>query len=280
MFPNPGAPATTSVDANGAALPEEEASTDAGDDSFGDQIILKNQERRRIYTVFADVSAMHTNNVDLISRGTRNDSFVAANVGASWRPAIRPDLIADFSGGSSLFRYDRASELDFEKLWAGAGLSWAVPRAGGIIAFGRYDFTEVLDASSREILQDHEISVGGQKMFVFGRSHFLATGLTGSLGFATPRAQQRDQAAIHAAYHLQVTRSFDLDLIYRYAAQFYNEGDRIDRNQTLSLAMGVAASRWVRVTGSISAARNDSNENAFEYDVFNVGGGLRLQVEF
>ncbi|MDP9098492.1 MAG: hypothetical protein M3N48_05795 [Verrucomicrobiota bacterium] len=280
LFPNPNAPETVSVDANGTALPEEESASDLGDDSFGAQIILKNQERRRIYTVFADVSAYHTNNVDLNAAGSRSDSFLAANVGAAWRPAIRPDLIADFSGGISVFRYDRANELDFEKFWVGTGLSWAVPRAAGIIVFGRYDFSEVLDASSNELLQDHELSVGAQKIFVLGRSHFLATGLTGILGLSTPRSPQRDQAAIHAAYHLQITRSFDVDLLYRYAAQFYNEGGRIDRNQSLSLSMGIAATRWFRVAGSILAARNDSNQDAFEYDVFNVGGGLKMEVTF
>jgi hypothetical protein len=280
LFPNPTAPGSASVDANGTALREEESVSESGDDSFGAQIILKNQERRRIYTVFADVSAFHTNNVDLDAARSRSDSFLAANVGAAWRPAIRQDLVADFSGGISIFRYDRARELDFEKLWAGVGLSWAVPRAQGIIIFGRYDFSEVLDASSNELLQDHELSVGAQKIFVLGRSHYLATGLTGIVGLSTPRSQQRDQAAIHVAYHLQVTRSVDLDLLYRYAGQFYNEGDRIDGNQTLSLALGIAATRWLRVAGLVSAARNDSNQTAFEYDVFNVGGGLKLEVTF
>jgi hypothetical protein len=280
LFPNPTTSGAVSVDANGTALSEDESASDSGDDSFGAQIILKNQERRRLYTVFADVSAYHTNNVDLDAARSRSDSFLAGNLGAAWRPAIRQDLIADFSGGMSVFRYDRASELDFEKLWAGAGLSWAVPRAAGIIVFGRYDFSEVLDASSNELLQDHEFSVGAQKIFVLGRSHYLATGLTGIVGLSTPRSEQRDQVAIHAAYHLQVTRSFDVDLLYRYAAQFYNEGGRIDRNQTLSLSMGIAATRWLRVAGSISAARNDSNQSAFEYDVFNVGGGLKLELTF
>lgn len=280
LFTNPTAPGSTAVDANGTALADEESSSHSEDDSFGTQIILKNQERRRIFTFFADVSAFHTNNVDLVRAGSRSDSFLAANVGGFWRPALRKDLIADIAAGSSLLRYDRASELDFEKLWAGAGLSWAIPRVAGIIAFVRYDFSEVLDASSNELLQDHELSVGGQKIFVFGRSHFLATGLTGTLGLSTPRSEQRNQAAIHAAYHLQLTRSLDLDLVYRFAAQFYTAGDRIDRNQTLSLAMGVAATRWLRVAGSISAARNDSNEGAFEYDVFNLGGGLKLEMTF
>ena len=270
------------MDANGTALSDQdvESSAQSDDDSFGTQVILKNQERRRIFTVFTDVSAFHTSNVDLVGDGSRSDTFVAANVGAFLRPAIRNDLIADISAGSSLLRYDHASELDFEKFWAGAGLSWAVPRAPGIIAFVRYDFSEVLDASGNELLQDHELSVGGQKIFGFGRSHFLATGLTGILGLSNPRSEQRDQAAVHAAYHLQITRSLDLDLVYRFAAQFYTAGDRVDRNQTLSLAIGVAATRWLRVAGSISAARNDSNESAFEYDVFNVGGSLRLEMTF
>ena len=282
LFTNPTAPGSAAVDANGTALADEdeENSAQSDNDSFGTQIILKNQEPRRIFTFFTDVSAFHTSNVDLVRDGSRSDSFLAANVGGFWRPAIRSDLIADISAGSSLLRYDHRSELDFEKLWAGAGLSWAIPRAPGLIAFVRYDFSEVLDANSNELLQDHELSVGGQKIFGFGRSHFLATGLTGILGLSNPRSQQRDQAAIHAAYHLQITRSLDLDLVYRFAAQFYTAGDRIDRNQTLSMAMGVAATRWLRVAGSISTARNDSNESAFEYDVFNLGGGLRLEITF
>lgn len=280
LFTNPSAPGTTSVDANGTALPDEESAFSSDDDSFGAQIILKNQERRRSFSVFADVSAFHTNNVDLTPHGTRSDSFLAANIGTAWRPVLNRELVAEVSLGSSLFRYDRARELDFQKLTAGAGLSWLVPRSPGIIVFGRYDFIEILDSGNSELLQDHELAVGVQKTFVFGRSHFLTTGLTGTLGLSTPRSQQRDQAAIHAAYHLQITRSFDADLLYRYAAQFYSAGDRIDHNQTLMLALGFAANRWLRVTGSISAARNDSDQALFDYDVLNLGGGIKTEISF
>jgi hypothetical protein len=279
LFTNPSAPGTTSYDANGNALDDSSATT-SGDDSFGAQIILKNQERPKSFSVFGDVSAFYTNNVDLTPQGTRSDFFLAANVGAVWRPIISRGLVAEISTGSSVFRYDGASELDFERISAGAGLSWLVPRTPGIIAFIRYDFTELLDTHSNELLQDHEFTVGAQKTFAFGRSHFLTTGITGVLGISTPRSQERDQAGINAAYHLQITRSFDTNLLYRYAAQFYNEGGRLDHNQTLSLAMGFAATRWLRVDGSISAARNDSNRSAFEYEVLNLGGGVRVNVLF
>lgn len=280
LFINPSAPGTTSVDANGTALPEEEEDPSTDDDSFGAQIILKNQQRRRSFSVFADVSAFHTNNVDLTPRGTRSDSFLATNIGAGWRSALSKELLAEISAGSSFFRYDRARELDFQKLFAGAGLSWVVPGTPGIIAFGRYDFIEVLNSGNNELLQDHEFSIGAQKIFVFGRSHLLATGFTGSMGLTTPQSQERDQAAIHAAYHLKITRSFEADLLYRYAAQFYTAGDRMDHNQTLGLAVSLVPNRWLRVAGSISAAHNDSNQSRFDYDVFNFGGGLRLEVTF
>jgi hypothetical protein len=279
LFTNPSAPGTTSFDENGNTLPDN-GETTSGDDSFGAQVILKNQERPKKFSVFGDVSAFYTNNVDLTPHATRSDCFLAANAGAAWRSTISRGFFSEISAATSAFRYDRASELDFERITVGAGLSWLVPHTPGIIAFARYDFTELLDADSNQLLQDHEFAIGGQKSFVLGRSHFLTTGITGVFGISTPRSQERDQAAINAAYHLQVTRSFDVDLVYRYAAQLYEEGGRVDHNQTLSLAVTLAATRWLRVNALVSAARNDSNESAFEYEVLNLGGGIRFNVSF
>jgi hypothetical protein len=279
LFTNPQTPGTTSFDANGNALPDNSAIS-SGDESFGAQIILKNQERQPSFNVFGDASAFYTNNVDLTPHRTRSDLFLASNVGAAWRPAISRGLVGEISAASSVFRYDRASELDFERITAGAGLTWLVPRTPGILAFARYDFTELLDSESNQLLQDHEVTIGGQKTFAFGRSHFLTTGIAGVLGKSTPRSQERDQAGIFAAYHLQITRSLDADLLYRYAAQFYDEDGRVDHNQTLSLAIGFYPARWLRVDASIAAARNDSNRSAFDYNVLNVGGGVRFSIRF
>jgi hypothetical protein len=280
LFNSPAAPGTNSVDANGTALPEEPITTESDDDSFGAQIILKNQERPRKFSVFSDISVSHTSNVDLTPGPTRSDSFLAVRIGGGWKPILSSQLIGEISVSSSALRYDRANELDFETVGVGAGLSWLVPHTPGIILFGRYDFTEVLDAGSEELLEDHALTAGLQKIFVFGRSHFLSTGINGVFGRSTPRSEQRHQAAIQVAYHLQITRSFDADLVYRYAAQFYDEGDRLDHSQTLSLSLGLMPNRWVRFSGSIYVARNDSNEAVFEYDVFNLSGGIRGEISF
>ena len=279
LFTNPSAPGTTAFDANGNAL-DNSGAISSGDDSFGAQIILKNQERPKSLIVFGDVAGFYTNNVDLTPSRTRSDFFLASNVGAAWRPTISRGLFAEISAASSIFRYDRASELDFERITLGAALTWLVPHTPDIVAFARYDFTELLDSASSELLQDHAFTIGGQRTFVFGRSHSLAAGISGVLGISTPRSQERDQAGIYAAYHLQITRSVDADLLYRYAAQFYDEDGRVDHNQTLSFAIGYYPVRWLRVDASISAARNDTNRSVFQYEVINVGSGLRFSIRF
>jgi len=257
-----------------------EQSTRAGDESFGTQLILKNQERPRSFTAFGDVSVFYTNNVDLTPDKMRSDEFVVANTGVAWRPIISRGLLADVSVATSIFRYDRASELDFERISAGTGLNWVVPKGYGIVVFGRYDFTELINRHSDELLQDHDFTLGAQRTFAFNRSNFLTVGLSGIAGISTPHSQQRDQVAAFAAYHLQISRSFSADLLYRDAGQFYADAGRIDNNQTVSLALGVAVNRWLRVEGIWSGAKNDSNRSAFSYDVLNGGGAVRMNVKF
>ena len=278
LFTAPTAGPGSSIE-NGEEESSEESAT-SGDESFGTQLILKNQERPRPFTVFGDVSVFYTNNVDLTPDKTRSDTFVVANAGAAWRQSITRGLVTDVSLGGSIFRYNRASELDFERISAGTGLSWVIPNGRGIVAFGRYDFTELIDRHSDELLQDHEFTLGAQRTFAFNRSHFLTAGVSGIVGISTPHSQQRDQTAAFAGYHLQISRSFSADVLYRYAAQFYADDGRIDNNQTLSLSLGVALSRWARVDGILSGARNDSNRSAFSYEALNGGGALRMSVRF
>jgi hypothetical protein len=272
--------------ATGAAAvePEDEEtggeSATSADESFGTQLILKSQERPKRFAVFDDVSVIYTNNVDLTPNHTRSDVLMVANSGAAWRPMIARGLFGDVSVAGSIFRHDRASELDFERISSGAGLSWLIPGGHGVVAFGRYDFTELINTNGSELLQDHEFTLGAQRTFVFNRSHFLTTGLSGIAGISDPHSQQRDQAAAQAAYHVQVTRSFSADLVYRYAAQFYDNEGRIDHNQTLSLNGGVAVTRWLRVDTTLSGVRNDSNRGAFEYEGLSVAGAVRVGIRF
>jgi hypothetical protein len=278
LFAAPTATGATAIEPEGEETGGEAATS--ADEGFGTQLILKSQERPKAFAVFDDVSVIYTNNVDLTPNHTRSDVFLVANSGAAWRPTIARGLFGEISIAGSIFRHDRASELDFERISSGTGLSWIVPGGHGVVAFGRYDFTELINRHGSELLQDHEFTLGAQRTFVFNRSHFLTTGVSGIAGISDPHSQQRDQAAAQGAYHLQVTRSFGTDLLYRYAAQFYADDGRIDHNQTLSLNAGIAVTRWLRVDTTLSGARNDSNRGAFDYEALSAGGTVRVGIRF
>lgn len=269
----------TGVDANGNALPGADSES-SGDGSFGAQIVLKNQQTPRSFSVAGDAGVFLTTNAGLTPENARRDTLVTANASLAWRPVLGRELVGDFFAGASVVRYHRLTELDFDRFAAGAGLNWLVPHTPGIVALLRYDFVELTDRGGSELVQDHGVTLGAQKTFAFGRTHFLTTGLAGVAGFTNPRSEERDQAAFFAAYHLQLTRVLEADLLYRYAAQFYTGSDRLDHNQTVTLTLGMMATSWLRVGISISGTRNDSNWRSNDYEVLNTGGALRMEIRF
>jgi len=265
------------VDENGTALP---ASDDVPDDSFGAQMILKDQPRIPSFALSAGGSIYHTNNVALTRIDTKEDTFAVVNASGGWARQLNPELAMQVNLQASIFRYDRTSELDFSNLNAGIGVTWAPPHWRGVGLFARYDFTELINRHGNEILRDHQFAVGGQRIFVLGRAHAFSLGAIGTVGISTPHAAQRDQAGIVAGYHLQLSRNLATDVFYRLTGQFYNSGGRVDLNQTLSWNLIYRVTPWMEANAFFSFGDNNSNESVFDYDVISTGGGLGLSAHF
>ena len=279
LYRDTSAPTGVGVDANGSALPAAEA-TNSSDDSFGAQMILKNQEKLQPFVLSGGASLLYTSNVALTRSGTRDDVFAVADAGVAWTPRLPNNLEASIGAHASIFRYDRTSALDFESLGFGVGLSWNPPMLRGASVFARYDFTELLNRSGNEILMDHTLTLGAQKAFVFGRSHALTIGAVGTVGISDPYAAQRDQLGAFIGYHLQLTRSFDADLLYRPAVHFYNASGRTDFNQVLSCNFRYRLTRWADLTASFSYGANRSDEAVFDYNVLTTGVTAAVDVRF
>ena len=208
--------------------------------------------------VTGDASVFYTNNAALTRRNTIDDAFVVANVGVSWTPVDRSSSRSAACRHSSIFRYDSTSVLDFQDLGLGAGLFWNPDHFAGIGLFAHYAFTELLDRHGEEILRDHEFTIGAQRVFPLGRAHAFVTGATLMAGVAEPESAQRDQAGVFLAYRLQVTRSLGVEVLYRFAGHFYNETDRIDRNQILSATVRYRLQEWADINAFFSFADNRS----------------------
>lgn len=278
LFPRTVPPTADTVSTGGLSMPEGETSA-AGDESFGAQQILKTQEKIPNFTISAGVTGYFTNNVALTHNATQSEGFFVGDAGFSWTPRLNPQFQFQLGAGASLFRYE-TSALDFESLGAGTGIIWTPPNFWGLVWIGRYDFVELLDRHSNQILQDHEFSLSVQKLFVLGRSHALSFALIGSAGIADPFNEQRDQAGLVIGYHLQLTRYLGSDFGYRLSGYFYNGGGRDDVNQVLSLGLHYNIRPWLAINAFLSAAKNHSNQSVFKYEVFNTGGGLGLFIRF
>jgi hypothetical protein len=269
--------ANSKVDANGTALGDDDT---VSDDSFGKTLILKSQPRIRTFAVTGDASVFYTNNVALTRHDKIGDTFFAANAGVSWTPLIDPHLEAQIAAHSSIFRYNSTSALDFESLGLGGGLFWTPDHFAGVALFAHYDFIELLNRHSEEILRDHEFTIGAQKAFPLGRAHAFVAGAAVMAGVAEPESAQRDQAGLFLAYRLQVTRSLGVELLYRFAGYFYNDTGRIDRNQILSASVRYRLREWADINAFFSLTDNRSDDSAFNYDAATNGGGLSATVQF
>jgi hypothetical protein len=274
----PAGPQQPGMTPDGVTLPS--SSSASNDDSFGAQQILKDEQKPREFVLSGDASMFYTNNVALTRKNTISDSFFIGGAGMGWVHSVNPELQIQIGGRASIFRYVDTSSLDFEQLGAGAGFTWTPATKWGISIFGGYAFSELLDKHSNELLQDHEFTLGVQKIFAFNRVHSLTVGGLGSVGISDPFSAQRDQIAAYADYRISVTRRFDADLAYRLAGYFYNEGGRNDFNQTISLGLRYRFNPWMDLNGLLFFASNRSSKSVFNYDALNTGGSLAFTLHF
>jgi hypothetical protein len=265
------------VEANAPVLGDDDTTSDG---SFGEQVILQSQPRNRTFVVTGDASVLYTNNVALTPHDRIDDVFFVSNAGVSWTPQIAPHLEAQIAAHSSIFRYDKTSALDFQGLGLGAGLFWSPDHFAGVGVFAHYDFIELFNRHSEEILRDHEFTIGAQKIFPLGRAHAFVTGASLMAGIAAPDSAQRDQAGVFLAYRLQATRSLHVEFLYRFAGYFYNDSGRIDRNQLLSVSARYRLLEWADINAFFSFADNRSDDSAFSYDAASGGGGLSAIIRF
>ncbi|HSP44591.1 MAG TPA: hypothetical protein VLO30_01235 [Chthoniobacterales bacterium] len=279
LFQSTRGATNSAVNADGMALPEDEAEA-SSDDSFGTQVILKKRERVPTVVVAGDASIFYTDNAALTPHNKIDDAFLVTNAGVSWTPRINPHLEAQLAAHASIFRYNSTSVLDFENFGIGAALFWTPEHCHEVAFFARYDLIELVDRHSNEILQDHEFSIGAQKMFAVGKAQTFTLGVMASGGIAMPASQQRQQAALFASYHWQITRAWDAELSWRIAGYYYNHADRTDGNQVVAANIRYRVSSRVDVNGFLSFGSNRSDTARFDYNAVTAGGGVAFAIRF
>lgn len=251
------------------------------DESFGVQQILKRQERLRPFNVFADASVFFTNNVALTRRDYQHDAFLTATFGASIQRPLTDALTLELTVKGGVFRYDKFTELDFESVDAGGGVSYRLRQLWNLTLFARYNFTDLISGESGdEFFQNHTFTLGAQKTFDLSRAHSIVTGLSGQWGISDPSLAERDEYTAYTGLQVQATRHLESDLFYRLSYFDYRENDRHDINQTITLSVRYTLGDWFSINATSYFGTNSSNQSTFDYDVINIGGGLGASLKF
>ena len=262
--------------------PGPEASAAAtDDDAFGAQLILKERLRKKEFQFFSDVGAYHTSNVALSRTGAHSDAFLNATLGLGWKHDFTDRLSLAISGRYSVFRYSRYSVLDFQSVETDVTLGIRLP-ANWEFALG-YGFTQLnARTETAEFYHEHAISTGLQRVFPVSENHAIVAGVGTSWTWADPEAAQRDKYGAFVGWRWRAAERLSTTLLYRYAYYVYRDGGngRCDHNQTASLSIRYDATDWLALTASGFSTWNRSNQSAFDYEAFNLGGSIGVNARF
>lgn len=256
------------------------APSSPGDPDLGEQVILKRREKVRPFTLSADVSGFFTNNAALTNEFKVDDFFLAAQAAVSYQPRITSSLFGEVTVRQGFFRYAQYDELDFDSLNVGGGLTYVLRPLWNTALSVRYNYNRLTDGSEHdEFFRNHTVTVGLLKTFELSKAHYLYAGASAIFAWSDPKPAERDEYGIFGGYRVNLTRALAADAYYRLAYFDYS-GGRDDWNQTLAVALRCNLTRALSVSASASLGFNNSNQNVFDYDVFNAGLSVAGSVSF
>lgn len=267
---------------------DQSPSTD-GDSDLGDQILLKESKKPKLFSVFGGAALFHTNNVALVDAGEADDAFFVGQVGVSYRPQINPHIFGEVTVRQQYFRYDEFRALDFDSFDAGGGITTIIPELGNILPYFRYNYNRLTYAKDNgdgkagtEFFTNHTFTTGILKTFQFSRAHSLYFGPSALFAISNPQTVERNEFAFLLGYDVNLTRSLKGQLSYRIAGLEYTDRSlqRSDLNQTLNGTLTYSFTEWLSLSSSTSVGFNNSSVPSLNYEFVTTGGNLSLKYDF
>ena len=69
-------------------------------------------------------------------------------------------------------------------------------------------------------------------------------------------------------------------MIGRLVVRPYDSGGRTDVSEILALSANYHIREWLTLSAISTFVANQSNRSAYDYEVFNIGGGITLSWKF
>ena len=251
------------------------------DPDLGEQAILRRSEHYRPFTISVAAPFSYTSNVALTSAGEEGDAIFTPAFVATYAPRITRTLYANFSLGQQFFFYDRFSELNFGSFDARAGLTYVLPQWHNLVLRANYGFNRLTDDDFDQFFASHTIMLGAEMPFRIGRAQVITIGTELDFLIATdPNPPGRNDFSGYVAYQVNMTRDLTLNAVGRLAVRDYVDVDRTDVSGIFSVGASYRFNKWLSANAGATFATSDSNQDVFDYNVFDVGGAVALVFRF
>jgi len=252
------------------------------DADLGEQAILKRTAAYEPFTISVSSPVFYTSNVALTPNHELADIVEAPAIGIFYEPRFTRNLYGFVDVRQQMFFYDKYDSFNFGSFDAEAGLSYLEPRLHNLVVRVEYDFNRLTDDDlDSAFFNNHQIIASAEVPFKLNRAEQIALGVDANWSIAADhQSPRRDDYEAYATYFANITRAFSLNAVGRIVLRDYHQNGRDDVSEIFSLDANYKLAPWCTISFISSLARSDSNQDAFDYSVANVGGGLSLVIKF
>lgn len=258
------------------------AAESPNDPDIGEQEILKRIERYEPFTVSISTPFYYTSNVALTRTAEMSDILFAPAVGITYSPRFTGTLFGSFTVQRQEFYYDKFGALDFGSFDFRAGLLYIMPKVHNLMLRAEYGYNRLTFSNSfNDFFTNHSIFLGAELPFRIGRAQQFSLGADTNISLhAEPSAPRRHEFDVYAGYSVRITRALTLGAVGRIFVRDYNNIDRTDVSEVLSLTANYQITKCFSAGAASTLAWSQSSKSVFDYNVANIGGALSLTFKF
>lgn len=258
------------------------AAASPNDTDLGEQAILKRVEKYNPFTFETGVPFYYTSNVALVDRGRVDDVIIAPVIGITYAPKFRSTLYGEFTVRQQFFYYNDFSSFNFASFDALAGLVYYVPQLNNLSLRANIDYNRLTGTDNFDaFFSNYALGLSAEVPIRIGRAQQISFGAEANISlYADPSPPQRNDFGVYAGYSVSLSRSFSLNASGRLVIRPYDSGGRTDVSEILSLSANYRIREWFTLSAISTFVANQSNQSVFDYEVFNLGGGITFSWKF
>ena len=258
------------------------AAASPNDSDLGEQAILKRVEKYEPFTLETGVPIYYTSNVALVDRGRVSDVIIAPVIGVTYAPKLQKTLYGEFTLRQQFFYYQDFTSFNFASFDALAGLVYYVPKLHNLTLRANLDYNRLTGTDNfDDFFSNVALGLSAEVPIPIGRAQQISLGADADISlYATPDPPQRNDFGVYAGYSVNVSRNFSLNAAGRLVVRPYDTGGRTDVSEILALSANYRIRDWLTVSAISTFVANQSNRSVFDYEVFNIGGGVTLSWKF